>query len=481
MNDTTYIITHKIIGQSFAFFYHIWKSGQQGNVTRIVSGCSDEQATLLRRKFKKQIIQTIPDSAERFHLHFTPDYSKIHYNYSLENINITTDNEKPKQYTFFNKPYGLKNWMETKLGFSHDPNSTDSSLMDNTIIIILDPDQFVIRPFQVDYTNDNVTKWVGKGKSWFLGNEQPLQVTKGLPFGQMYAYFHYWFDAVNDEIDKVINAIEWHDEAFNAVNGLLTWTTEDVDRYYIAGPPYIGVASDMYDITTVWSKIVVPIYHLARKDHLSEMFAYSTAAAYLKLRHQLSYSFMYSNADLPHYEHWNDKKYDNVEPTLPNANSDNYFLEWSNPSYDSSSQYYTTLPHVFHFCQEYMIGPYYFFKYYIPGSLLSCVHPMLLEPPSLLVQDPSSGLIVSTNASRSDCGMIAFQYNSSYSPSSEKIVYHQTLRAQKRHAFAVCQMIYKLNDAIEFWKHANCNTNPNTTYDRTFVLPDHKKYALLTT
>jgi len=60
--------------QSYVFFYHMLHSGQEGPVTRIVSGCDEEDTKVLRDIFETDIAPMAPG---RFRLHFTPDFSRI--------------------------------------------------------------------------------------------------------------------------------------------------------------------------------------------------------------------------------------------------------------------------------------------------------------------------------------------------------------------------------------------------------------------
>jgi hypothetical protein len=96
--------------QSYAFFYHAHKSGQPGNITRIVSGCSPKQ----RKKLQQVHQMTVQTISSRFHIHFTPEYSRI----------------KPGvKYKYFNKPFGMKHWMEHALGYPH--NTTTETTGEN--------------------------------------------------------------------------------------------------------------------------------------------------------------------------------------------------------------------------------------------------------------------------------------------------------------------------------------------------------------
>ena len=60
--------------QSYVFFFHLLHSGQEGPVTRIASGCSEEDAQTLTEIFEKEIATMAPG---RFRLHLTPDFSRI--------------------------------------------------------------------------------------------------------------------------------------------------------------------------------------------------------------------------------------------------------------------------------------------------------------------------------------------------------------------------------------------------------------------
>ena len=61
--------------ESYVFFYHAMKVQQPGSVTRIVSGCNDQQRQE-RQHFFDAHIRTMRDN-DSFHIHFTPDYSRI--------------------------------------------------------------------------------------------------------------------------------------------------------------------------------------------------------------------------------------------------------------------------------------------------------------------------------------------------------------------------------------------------------------------
>lgn len=83
--------------QSELFFFSAMKSGQPGQVTRIVSGCDDEgneQETILQQRFDQKI-RPMAGPDDRFHLQFTPNFRY----YSNDTKGRVVD------YHFFNKPF----------------------------------------------------------------------------------------------------------------------------------------------------------------------------------------------------------------------------------------------------------------------------------------------------------------------------------------------------------------------------------------
>jgi hypothetical protein len=412
----------------------------------------------LQQVFTEQIVNGIPTgSDDRFHLHLTPDYSRIH-------------GENPP-YKFFNKPMGLKHWMEQGLGFSGQSQQLPDGINDNTIFIILDPDEMILEPFKAEYTNDTYMQWHGQYEPWFLPKQQQqsdntnplLKIRKGHPFAQLYNFGGAWVHSVNRNISSVIQAAAASTTTTNNNNNNPQWTAAMMDHYYAAGPPYMAVASDMYAIVSTWAGVVVPVYQSTR-DHLSEMFAYSTAAAYLNLPHQLSYSFMVSNPEVKWKEGWHQ---------LDNSNDhNNYFppladRSYEHPSNNNKNNNRPALPNVLHYCQRYFLGPYFFSKYKLPKMILTCNHPLLLVPPSLLINGSST----KTNNS-SDCGSIAFLYNSSVTPNG--VFTQLSPKDAKHHAFMLCHMTYGLNDALQFWKQQHCKNDPSVTYEKTYVFPMDK-------
>ena len=391
--------------QSYAFFYHILNSGQQGDVTRVASGCTTIGAMGLKQHFKTKISPMAPD---RFHLFLTPDFSKS----VLPNV----------KYKFFNKPYGLQYWM--KKGLKYEENRND---LDDTIFIVLDPDQIVLRPFQQSYEDDDqiVFHWPHSiiHKS----------VTHGHPMAQIYMFGSNW-------VDKLVPAA-----IFNQTRSpVAQWTRWLVGMYFAAGPPYIATGRDMYNIVTTWAQVSAPVYQQT-KDHLSEMFAYSVAAGHLNLKHQLVHSFMISNPEV-RQEGW----------SLIDGYTTEQLFQYRNGSGVGP------LPNVIHYCQKYNLGPWWFFKYLLNDNFLFDCMKDLLDVPNccdhLRFNDEGSPTSFTTMDE-------AYNWTLTH-PKGERVPLKNALH-RKRHAFILHRILTSLNDAAIYYRQHHCKGAFST--NKTFI------------
>ena len=240
--------------------------------------------------FSEQIKAMAPD---RFHLHLTPNFSKIKPGFNFK---------------YFNKPYGMQHWMRNGLGYPDNHQEHD-----DTIIILMDPDQIMLRPFLDDFSNSS--------EVWRQKRPYKTLVDHGSPFAQQYGFGLQWKDKINIE---------------HAANGqpspVATMDRKEAFDYYMAmGPPYVATAKDMYSIVVSWADSVVRI-HDDYPHLLAEMFGYNFAAAHLGLRHTIAYSFMVSDTTAGG-EGWK-----LIDPV------DDDDLCYKFPS----AQY----PHVLHYCQR---------------------------------------------------------------------------------------------------------------------------------
>jgi peptidyl serine alpha-galactosyltransferase len=286
--------------QSYVFFHRAMVIGQPGTITRIVSGCDDKVSEeKITQIFNEQIRPMAPD---RFKIHITPDFSML---------------ENGKHFVYFNKPFGMKHWLENALGFPNNPINKDA------IVILVDPDQLILRPFRNnDFTNTN---WA------FIpaGTTPYNKVEHGRPMGQLYGFGLQWRDKVN------MTAIVPN-------SPVAKLSRKQAQAGYIVGPPYAATAQDMYQIVSTWCSFARPVY----KQYpflLAEMFAYCLGAAHEKLPHQTARSFMISDVFTGNMEGWS------FVDKMPDKNVCGNFLE-------------DEVPNVLHFCQRYGLGRFFFGK-----------------------------------------------------------------------------------------------------------------------
>jgi hypothetical protein len=297
----------------------------------------------------------------------------------------------------------------------------------------------VIRPFRHNYT-DEEQMWIKAGKITHRA------VSHGRPMAQRYGFGAVFSTKLN--IDALLRNT-------TAPSALRTWTEEIIEQHYVVGPPYLATGRDFYNIVQQWAEFVVPVYFQTGKGFLSEMFAYSIAAAHLGLPHQIVPNFMVSNVDSgAAQEGWS-------------AVDD--FLSEENVCSKLTGTLRATLPPVLHYCQSYFLGgckfvwarsmlmvlcshllqleyphtnkmlagPYFFSKYSVPEQFMSCEHPLFAIPNSTAF----------------------YLYNSSTAYDNKRNLQVFSLdnpRTRKRHAFMVCQMLRLLNEVATHFKSQLC-------------------------
>ena len=381
--------------QSYVFFYHVMQSGQEGHVTRIASGCTGKDLRDIHSIFDEEIKSMSPNH----HLHLTPDYSKVHMKQGKKSV---------RPFKYFNKPFGMRHWM--KYAFGCDENGCGEH--DDSIVILLDPDQILLRPFTDDFTH---------ATERFKTEDYKLKIEHGSPFAQQYGFALQWRDKV--DLNHVFNG-----QPTNISN---IPRKEALDYYIAMGPPYVATARDMWSLVSVWTD-VVPRVHDNYPHLLAEMFGYNLAAAHLGLRHTIAKSFMVSD-QWAGMEGWQlvtavDKK--DVCHNFP------------------KSEY----PHVIHYCQRYYIGKWFIGKYRLRKDFISCASPLLKVPPS----------------------DVALRYDYAIMPGNNERKDLKE-NSVKKQSFMLCQMIDALNSAAKFYKDNHCTGRDEATtanYNYTYVFFD---------
>jgi hypothetical protein len=374
--------------QSYVFFFHAWKSGQQGNVTRVASCGNDKDAATVRMLHDTQIKIMAP---ERFSLHITPEYSALV--------------KPPLKYKFFNKPFGVLDFLENVMKY---PSAEATETHDDTIILLLDPDQMIIRPFTNEFAYSTEVWRPTKSKI-------PIRtkVEHGSPFGQQYGFGMQW----KTKVDATYVA--------NGTTRVSDMDMEEARGHYVLGPPYIATARDMYAIAKKWTEFV-PRVHDNYPHLLAEMFAYCFAAAHLGLPHRVAQSFMVSDIGSGG-EGWKlvDKMgKDNVCEPPPDLN-----------------------PHVLHYCQRYMLGKWFIGKYRLRKDFISCEAPLLKEPPHNIAQE----------------------YDYQIAPDGSRLAF-RSKAGPVRNAFMICSLIPRLNAAATFYKEHHCKGQGN--FNKTYIFHD---------
>jgi len=379
--------------QSYLFFFSAFRVRQPGIITRIASGCTDEQKKSTEEWHKDHIAVI----SNRFKIIFTPKFSHVD-----EDKDTDTGD-----YKFFNKPFGTKYYIENSSDFGWDESSGKlTKAQDNEVIFILDPDMLLLQPLTTDFSDSNVKFWKPFHKDVL---ERKKKVTPGAMFGQTYGLGTKW-------------------KQFDSLAGPNS-PARDVDErnaslLYQVGPPYIGVASDMYRVVNRWAELVRAVYK-EKPQLLAEMYAYQLAAADQKLPHVVVDSMMISSVNT-YGEAW-----DYID-ALPSEEACRIGAS-PNPS-----RY--TLPTLLHYCQQYGIANVLFAKRSIPHNIFSCQSPLLDEPPT----DPMSSqnaYFIDSRGKRQDLD----------------------IKHQKRHVFASCAITSAMNEAALFFKLHHCDESKAKT------------------
>jgi len=324
--------------QSYLFFHSAMKVKQPGYVTRIASGCNDEELKNERQWHEENIQSPMSD---RFRIHFTPHFSGVK----------DADGKTVGNYKFFNKPFGLEHWLE--FGELMGTTADGKMIHEDDRVILTDPDMLLQRPITGDFSNDREVVLGRRGRI-----NRKLKLEHGQPFAQAYGFGAQW-----QKLD--LGTIAGQDSPAKDV------TREEGLVSYHVGPPYLATARDMYSIAKKWAEFV-PKVHKEYPHLLAEMFAFCIASAHVKLPHQVIDSLMISNTDVGG-EGW---------PLIDKIPIDDICDFAKNPQHDVYA-----LPSTVHFCQRYTIGEWFFAKRKMKKDFFTCESPLLMLPPADIVKE----------------------------------------------------------------------------------------------
>lgn len=388
--------------QSYVLFYHAHRVGQPGRVTRIASGCTETEAIELE-KWHDEHVKT--KMSTEYYLHLTPHYSSF-----------KKEDGKKGKYDFFNKPMGMLHWLEHSEHMGVD-SETDLPRFPDTITILIDPDMILRRPLTADFFEDD-------GVVWSRGNaaDGPRRVARGAPFAQLYGIGAKWttFDLVDVTGDPASPA--------------RSATRDDANAFFAVGPPYLATAADAYVIAKRWAEFV-PRVHAQYPHLLAEMYAYSVAAAHVRLPHRVVSSLMVSDTNVA-TEGWDllDRDLDLSSACVAGRTKGD----------DDRRPY----PSVLHFCQRYLLGKSFFGKRRLPKNFLTCDFPLLAMAPD-------------------DVGE---KHDYWIPPGDTKKKGSLSKKQRVRNAYMICAMTKAVNDAAIFFKRNSCRDVENTRFDESFNL-----------
>ena len=383
--------------QSYLFFISALRVRQPGRITRIASGCTDEEKISIQNWHDEHIAGL----SSRFGLHLTPHFSSV-------------KDEQGKtvgDYEFFNKPFGLLHWMEHGEHMGVDPDTSPSQpYRHDTIIILMDPDEVFLRPITGHFTSSD-TIFRGGLKGGINTNtekdNQSFVVRHGKPLSQEFGFGISWLEYANVAGDN---------------SPATKVTSKEAMSSYAVGPPYIATALDMYAIAQKWVEFV-PLVHSRFPQLMAEMYAFSIASAHLELPHQMVASLMISDTSTIIGEGWE------WIDALPKEDICSFAM--NKLGKETSHK----LPSVMHFCQRYGVGERAFFaKKKVPKDFFSCESPLIEEP-------------------NMDIGSGKYLYRKPPFLDS-KVTYSAAI--EKREAFVICGMTGILNQAALFFKRKHC-------------------------
>ena len=382
--------------QSYLFFFSAFRVRQPGIITRIISGCTDVQKKNIDQ-WHKNHIEVISD---RFKVMFSPEFSRI------------DKNANTAHYKYFNKPFGVKYYIENSEDFGWEESSGKfTKAQENDIIVLVDPDMLLLQPLTSDFSDSNVKFWKPFNNDDL---ERKTKVAPGAMFGQTYGLNAKWMNFVGLAGPK---------SAANKIDN------RQAQLLYQVGPPYIGVVSDISRVVNRWAELVRAV-HKAKPQLLAEMYAYQLAAADQELPHGVVDSMMVSGVEA-YGEAW-----DFID-ALP---IEDVCRIGSSPDPSANA-----LPTLLHYCQQYGVTNVLFSKRLIPHNVFTCESPLFVEPPTD-VMSPENAYVIDRGTRRD---------------LDEK--YH------KRHAFSTCTITSAMNEAALFFKRHHCDQS-TANMQKTFSL-----------
>ena len=433
----------------YVFLYSFVSSGQVGEVTQIVTGCGKggPRQQALQQQFETQIIQVLAadpttttttedvknsgttshsspsSSSSRFHIHFAPAHPE------QEKVGGLRVHLK-----YFNKAAGLQHWMEEVVGYS---DGTDSTKHDDTVIVVMDADMVILRPFEDGFDH--------KTELWKVTLEETIaqggiakQVQHGRPMAQHSSYAFPWWTAVDDKNIQTLPP-----RVSEGITKLQSLTGRDIDQHYSAGLPFLLTMKDFYPLVQLWNQSTYPLYQVLGEKILREPHGpYNLAAAVLQQPAQLASTFSvndFHDAGL------------NIFHSLLNPVADSHGNKKSIPTCREYPQHLK--PHILNYSKRYALGDSFIIgKHYVPVDFVghpstSCGQALFVDPPATIAMEGKNYYIDP-------------EINNAQVPIQEPQKVHQM-------AFLLCETIQALNGAAIHFKQHHCTATNNDGQETT--------------
>ncbi|CAM9421906.1 unnamed protein product [Pylaiella littoralis] len=311
--------------QSILLFQSAEMVGQRGPITRVASGCTTEEETVLQELMDKQ--------PERFRVHFTPDFS--------------LDPVTGEQFLFYNKPNGIAHFLKNA-----DPPLSEA------VLALVDPDMIFMSPLTPRVDDPNKMLWHEQEQQ-----TGPAWVVEGTPVGQFYGLGGTW--TTWKDLPEITRPLGNDSPALKV-------TLVDARDNYTVGPPYLMHPRDWARVLDLWVALSPKVY----KGHagiLAEMYAFCIAAAHLGLRHRVAYGLMVSDTKMVTHEGWS--MVDGLGTDSCNATV--------------VDGHRGSLPPIVHYCQMYRVGTFMWGKRHKSHhNFFSCDSDSLELPPPGYLKSP---------------------------------------------------------------------------------------------
>eukprot|EP00281_Chroomonas_sp_CCMP1168_P016959 CAMPEP_0206220406 /NCGR_PEP_ID=MMETSP0047_2-20121206/4861_1 /ASSEMBLY_ACC=CAM_ASM_000192 /TAXON_ID=195065 /ORGANISM="Chroomonas mesostigmatica_cf, Strain CCMP1168" /LENGTH=541 /DNA_ID=CAMNT_0053643065 /DNA_START=124 /DNA_END=1749 /DNA_ORIENTATION=- len=351
--------------QAELVFHSHMRVGQRGSITRIVSGCGDGDTVKPEKVFRSHGGGLADEKVPKEDLYkSTNPKARIH---------MAPDFEGAEAFPWLNKPLGIEHWIKHA-----DPPVVES------VIVIIDVDMVFQDRLELGkrrlrvYNNkaspkDGLFCSGGCRGQQFLGESidgMTDEVKEGRPVAQLYGIGGQWISKYN------LKGFLPEDSAAHGVN------QQDALQYYQVGPPLMLHRNDLAKLAPLWAQNMEHVMDPKKPQILADMYAYSIAAAHLKLPHLTLDNYMSSSSTIGGGEA--NSMEISWDPAFRNI------VQCSDPWPHDEASY---LPTFLHFCQTYRADGWSWHKGRIPPNIFECHVPLLRSPPENLISNQTRGSV----------------------------------------------------------------------------------------